>query len=424
MAIDLEKLYEDRAEEGAEHYEKKFARQMAIVDKSPLNRVRPHGITAVDKVALGKQLESWSKYVQLCEADGSITQLGTYPNIALDCLAVNFGQSPINVIASVQPIDEVQGLVYFRQFVAQNNRGNVTAGQTLLDTLALPQAFPEGYASDTSVNATVVTDGSPATPATYTNVALAGAGTDFGSPVNPQTISLSATVVNTDGTAVFSGLVPNVSSGAVSGVAQKGSSNTYLSLYGTVNYQNGTVSLTVANVTGSGTNTSVSVTSTFQTVEEANVDLQKAILVLQTKQVRARFFALKSTIGLAESYMLRKRFGISAEEEIAKDLTTSLNLEIMFTAVDLIQSNIPSSPSNIVWPREAPPGVSLFEHLMTLPMAMADSSAQIVSRAGRGEVNCWIAGREACAVLSQLPSFNKLTDDNSYGPSIYGQYNT
>jgi hypothetical protein len=54
---------------------------------------------------------------------------------------------------------------------------------------------------------------------------------------------------------------------------------------------------------------------------------------------------------------------------------------------------------------------------------MADSSAQIVSRAGRGEVNCWIAGREAAAVLSQLPNFKMMNDDNSYGPSIYGQYN-
>jgi hypothetical protein len=409
-----------KRESGAEAYIKKYPSQMASLDKSPLSRVRPHGLEAVDYVNLGKQLESWEGYHKFCEADGSVTQLGQYPNIALDALTVNFGQSPISVIAATQPIDEVQGIVYFRDFQAQNTRGNVTAGENILSTLSIPDVFPKDFASDSLFNNTFLTDGSPSS-GIYTAVSLTG-GEDFGSPINPQTITLYGTVVVASGTATFANIVPDPVSGAFSQVAKEGSTSGYLAVQGTVNYTNGTVSLTLTSL-DSQSLTSVSFSGSYQTVEEANTDLQKAILVLQTKPVRARFFALKSTMGLAESYMLRKRFGISAEEEIAKDLVVALNLEIMNTAVDILSSNVPTSPTNVIWHREAPQGVSYFEHLMTLPAAMADSDAQIVARAGRGTVNCWLVGRQAGAIMSQLPGFNKLSDDNSFGPHIFGQYN-
>jgi hypothetical protein len=414
----LQKLREEAAEQAAARYDSpksKYHKYMKALENSPLNKVRPHGVTAIDKATLGKQLEQWDTYVKLVEDDGNIASLGTYPNVALDALTVTFGASPINVIASVQPIEEVQGLVYFRNFVAQNTRGNVTAGQNILSSLQAPDVFPQGYASDTVMSTTFINDSSPS-GATYSNVALAGSA-DFGSPINPQTIVLSGTVTFSAGICAFAGISPNPSTGAFSQVVEAGSSGTYHSVRGVVNFSNGQVTLTF-----DATPTNTVMVAKYQTIEEDNTDLQKAILVLQSKQVLARFFSLKSTIGLAETYMLRKRFGISAEEEIARDLTVSINNEIVNTAVNLISSNIPSANTTVSWTRQPESGVSYFEHQQTLRNAMVDASAQIVASAGRGAVNCWIVGREAAAILEVLPGFNKLFDDLTFGPHIYGSY--
>lgn len=56
--------------------------QIDLLDHSLLAKVRP--ITSYDVYALGKQLESFDLYRELCEADGNSAQLGRIPDIALD----------------------------------------------------------------------------------------------------------------------------------------------------------------------------------------------------------------------------------------------------------------------------------------------------------------------------------------------------
>lgn len=390
----------------------KYRSYMQALEKSPLARVK--SLTALDFANLGRQLEKWDEYKSIQEDDGNIASLGTYPNVALDALTVNYGASPINVIAATQPIDEVQGIVYFRQLVAQNARGNVSVGDTLLDSLGAPTAFPQGFASDTVQNAQFVNDGGGT--ASYSSVNLAGSA-EFGKPINPQTIVLRGSVVFSTGTATFANIKPDPTTGAFSQMVAAGSA--YVGVHGTVNFTLGQVTL-VFTATPTG---QASMFANYQTIQEAGADLQKAILKLTSKPILARFFSLKSTIGMAESYMLRKRFGMSAEEEIAKDLTVAINNEIVNTAVNLINSNIPSGNNSVSWIRQPQSGVSYFEHQMTLLNALAEVDAQIVKSAGRGNVNCWIVGRQAANIMSLLPGFTKLFDDNSFGPHIYGQLN-
>ena len=403
-------------EQGADYFMKKYPRQMKLIESSPLSRCRPHGITEIDVVSLGQQLQQWEDYVRYCESVGTMADLGTIPNIALDVLGVNFAQSPVNVICTTQTLEDEQGFVSFKDIVAQNTRGNVTTGQDIISTLAMPAAFPVGYASDTFRNATVLSDSSSST--SITAVALAGAA-DFGSPINPQTISFSGTFVTGSGTAVFSNVAVNPANGAFSAAAEEGTSGAYLTLVGVVNLSAGTVTASLIS-SDSAAISSRLLTSTFQTLEEGNVDVQRIQLKIQTKPVLARFMALGSNIGLGEAYLMQKRYGMSGEEELARNLTAGINLEIVNTVVQTLVANVPSSPTNVTWQREAPPGVSYYEHVMTLKNALADSSAQILKRAGRGAVNCWVVGLSAGTILSTLPGFTKLSDDASFGAHIFG----
>src|ERR1019366_7113690 len=93
------------------------------------------------------------------------------------------------------------------------------------------------------------------------------------------------------------------------------------------------------------------------------------------------------------------------------------------TAISMLVNNVPGGSTN-TWERTAPTGGgSYFEHKLTLLDAMADTAALMVKAAGRGTVNCWVVGRVAAAILSTLPGFTKVFDDNSFGPHIYGSIN-
>jgi len=70
-----------KVEQDAERFMKAYAPQMAVLEKSPLAKVRP--IQAYDYYALGKQLEAFEIYRSICEDDGTLAQLGKIPNVAL-----------------------------------------------------------------------------------------------------------------------------------------------------------------------------------------------------------------------------------------------------------------------------------------------------------------------------------------------------
>jgi hypothetical protein len=415
MSIDLNEAQVLRkVDEQADSYLKKYPEQIKILEGSTLNTIRPHGIDQQDVWALGKTLEQMEWTIKLFEEAGSIADLGAYPIIALDSLAVLYGESPINAFAAVQPIEEKLGNVYFQQFIAQNTRGNVSAGQTLFDTLATPQAFPNGYMSDTST-VTVISESSPGS-GVFSDVSLSG-GQDFSSPIDPRTINFTGSVVCSAGTATFS-VTPDSTTGLFGFSVQEGSSATYLNGHGSVDYANGTFSLTLSE-TPSGQTT---VIANFQVLEEANVDLQSAQLVWQNKPIQAQLFALKSLIGIPQEFMLKKRFSISLAEEVAKSLVAAINNEIVNRAIAILLQYTPTtSPTQITYPVASPSGTTFFEYQMTIQTAFDATDAQMVARAGRGSVNCWIVGRRAGIYIKRLPNFKHISNgDGKFGAHIYG----
>lgn len=396
----------------AESYMKTYKSQMNSLQKSPLARWK--GLNQYDITALGKQLDAFRLHVAICEDDGSVASLGPLPKIGLDVITANFGVSPLPAIAGIQPIDEVQGLVWFKDVVAQNTRGNVTAGQIVSNPLQMPDVFPTNYASASAVKAHAYSASNGAQ--TGTGIALNGS-QDLDDPVNPQTCFVFANAIFNAGadTAVFPTMQSDPVSGNFSSAVKV--NGTVYTCFGTVNYTNATFAYQFSADPSGQTDFYIS----FEVLQEVSTDIPKNILVMQAKPVTARFMALKSTWGFAENYMMQKRWNMNAEAEITRDLTAMVNNEVFNLVLSQIIGNVPSN-ANVPWGREPGSGVSYYEHIMTLPSALTDASVLMYNNLGRGSTTAYIAGPKACGIMEQHPKFTKMFDDDTLGAHVYGTF--
>lgn len=396
----------------AKRYMKEYRGYMEDLDKSPLAKCR--SITEYDIVALGKQLDSWRDYQSQFEDDGNVSALGQLPKLALDVLAMQYGVSPLNVICSVQPLDEVQGIVYFRELIAQNTRGNVNAGDKLFQALGLPDVYTQGYLGANTV-ANFVVNGSGIGP---TTVSLGGS-QDHMSPIDPQQCYISGTTAfNTHADLANWGTMQADPDTGIFSCNRKVNGTVY-GILGTVNFATGSVTYEF-NVAPSATY--INLTATYQVLQEAGTDLSKATMKLVTKPVVANWYSLKETMGMQEQYVLRKRFGMNGNDIMAEDLMMLMNMELMNQVVTILQANVPSNAVN-TWARQSASGVGYFEHKMTIEDAITDTGRFITKNSGKGTPNVWVAGLQVCAILETLPKFKKLFDDVSFGPHVYGTYN-
>lgn len=402
-------LRDQRARE-LEYFTKRYRSQMQALDKSPVAKTR--SLTEHDYYALGKQLNQYECYqFDINEADGSTSSLGVLPKIALDTITANYGSSPLSAFAGVQPIEEQIGIIYFRNFVAQTARGNVQVGDKLISSRAVPDRFPTGFAGNQITGEQFINVAGGGTQS-FSNVQLGGSAS-FMVPVDPRLVTIYGSAVCASGTATFTAMTPDPTTGAFSGAAAAGAS--IIGVTGTVNFQTGQVSLSLsANPTGQ-----TSFFANYSPMPEGMTDNTKAILVMDAMNVQTQDYILKSTIGLFETYQMRKRLGMNAEEEIARDLTAIVNQEITNAAIKMLIANCPGGNS-VTWTRQAQSGTSTFEHQMTLKNALTDASALLYTTAGRGNVNVLLAGLKACAVLQMLPGFKKLYDDMDFGAHIFG----
>lgn len=322
-----------RVEEDAERYIKKFKGQMTILEKSPLAKVRP--IVPYDYYSLGKQLEAFEIYRDLCEDDGTLSQLGRIPDVAFDVITVAYGTSPIGVCASVQPIDEERGTVYFKGVYSQTTKGTVTDGDKIFDPRAAADSQPRGFA-----NACVT--GEVLDTTTYGQLTYGGTCANL--PVRPHTVTVTVDRYGVTLTAEDDG------AGVLRGY----------DIQGTIDYTLGVVVIEVDDNPEDGE----SILIAYQQDLAAATDIPQIYMQLETQSVDACVYALKDTIGLEASYALRRRFGMIAEDELASDLISAINAELMNTLVWNVDNAHTTwgATQSYTWSNTAPTGVSYFEH--------------------------------------------------------------
>lgn len=384
--MDNTKILESKMNEKADIYQKKFASQIKALEESLIAKTR--GVQLADIYALGEQLTAWDTYMSICEEEGSTNLLGKLPLIAYDVITATYGVSILSAIAGVQPIEEERGTVYFNNTRAETTKGNVTSGDLLSSPTQLYKT-PQGFASNLIQNevGAVTTSGT-----TYT-FTLAG------KPIRSESLKIT---IQSD-TTVF---CQDFGQGKLYGIG----------LSGIVDYLTGVVTLVFAVEPTTGKN----IYCEYQQNLELATDLPEISTFFDTKPISAQIYALKGTVGMLQSYGMKKRFGIVAEDEMSKNLVTETNKEV---GGDLIRKIVANAQGSTTWNKRAPTGVSYFEHKMTLIDYLANAESVLVTNAGRGSASVYIAGASACAILSTFPNFEKLSDGNTLGAHIYGKLN-
>jgi hypothetical protein len=388
MERSREELHEGAMNKQAEYYYSKYRKQMDLLEKSILCKVRG-GLQAQDVYALGKQLESFDAYKQLCEEEGSISQLGQIPKVAYDVITATYGVSILPIIASVQPIDEERGNVYFKNIRSSSTKGSQTAGQVITDPRS-QIVTPSGYASN-DISAEVL-GATGATPGTSYSFTMAAA------PVRPQTVQISIQNDNVN-------YCQDDGNGKLIGVG----------VYGSINYLTGLCQLTFAVAPAMNMN----IFANYQQNYELSTDIPQIDQFFDSKGILAKIYALKGTVGMLQAFGMKKRFGMVAEDELAKDLVQEINREV---GGDLIRKMRSQAVGSTLFSKTPPSAnISYFEHKQTYKDQMAVAESTLVGNAGRGTISLLIVGKDHAAVLQTLPGWKKMFDGNSLGAHLYGE---
>ena len=411
----------------AENLRNKFKPQFeALENYSALAQHR--SITESDVLALGRQLEQvqmWENYLKESAAanGGFASDLGTLPKKALDIITAAYGTSVIPELCSVQPIEEEQGIIWFKEVVAKTKRGNVNAGDKLFKAQEMPTAYPQGFAS-ASMQVVVPGNGAAQTvgedKAVDADLSTAGrvrphsvkimvqqGKVESGEFVHESTLSLYA---HDDGNG---NLLGTQMGGKITYGDDETPARITLQLYGDLATKAKETLRIVALVE--------------QDFERAGNEQIGAIQYeLSSKFIQARVFALTESLGLLKSFSMQKRFGKSAEDEMINDLINTLTLEVGGAVLtDLLTGCRAYKPQNagenytnsVVYNMKSYQAPILA--VQTLGIKLNEASQKIYTQSGRGEGNIICAGPSACTQIACLEGF-KPSGISIQGPHVFG----
>lgn len=312
--------------------------------------------------------------------------------------------SVLPVIASTQSIEEQKSIIYFKNLRADTTKGNLTAGDKIVDPRT-GTVTPKSYASNKTVG--------------EVGAALAGATVAYAFnlanlPVRSQFLKLT---VEDNAAALFAEDVgPRTANQDLGCILGKGFS-------GTVVYSTGLVTLTFDEdpATLEGGVIGKNIFAEYQQNLEEAASIPQMTSFLDQTSIEAEAFALKSVLGMFMAFSLKKRMGDSALDDMTMDLTREINAEI---GGRFISDYNAQAVSNVNFSLTLPVGAAYSEkeYRETYSLRLADAEANMIANAGRGVVKTMIVGREHAAVVRGLDGFNVLSDGGSLGAHIFGTY--
>lgn len=359
---------------------------------------RMKNLKMYDFIALGEQLFQFERYckrhnMKMMEnmSEGStLASVGVPPVVVLDLITASHGSNIMPMVASVQPIRERIGAIYFKKLIAATTRGNVTAGQQLAYIKDMPEVFPVGYAGE-KVTETLST--TAASQLTYN-------GTFAKSPVRQRSIRISVE----DDTTVKG---EDNGEGDILGIG----------VYGTVTYGNasepGTIELTFVKQPAAGKKIIVSYGTDF----EQNGQLPEITTEIVSEPIEAEIFGIKTKVGRFQEFELKNRFGMIAAEEMIQDLTNEVNNELANTLIDRVSK---AAVGTTVW-NYYPPSDTIPEatHRISFLYKISKAEATILMGTGRGVVNVMLVDPQTAYILDDMPEFNK-SGMGGAGATFYG----
>lgn len=286
-----------------------------------------------------------------------------------------FGYFPnliVQEIASVQPIKTEKAMIFYYQTVAGSTKGNVTAGQVLIDPFQI-NTDPE-YTSDN------VTVGTIKTTASGDGLTVE---VPAWSPV--VTVYANGTKLSTDSATTVEGaaLTTTVTANTVKVVAAGAPSKDLVIKY---IYANKYAPTEVPEL-------------------NANVD---------SRDIVAKARTIKTQYSFQAGFGFEAQFGVTLEDKLAEAAMFELKRE---TDLDFVFEIMNSAPTLIQWNKAGGAANGLYEfHKLSFLDAIVGASNHILKISKRNRGNVLLVGPNAQTVVETLPAFQ----GDSYGSQLGG----
>ncbi len=406
------------AEEKLKQYIKLFPEQYAKFADS--DRAKIKGLNENDLYTLGRTFEQQIMTKTMNE-EVSFSQLGATPTLAFDFITAMFGKSVIPYIASEQVIDEMQGLVYFENIIAQGvkqrvvtpngdetvavtdqyvGRGNVNVGDILAKGAGAPSKYPQGYAGEMvygeQLDATGVVDG--ATKEFEFTLASA--------PIRRNYVKVIAHVENAAGAAQV-----------VTGIDDGKGNIIGAGMTGLVNYDTGAMEISCVNAPTAGTHVTANYATNFELTQLPSITTE-----LDSKFVKANVYGLQTDTSIISSFTMGKRFNFDMQERavqllqehILNEITTELLTKIVCAYNE-------GGEVDTIFDMDLPNGVSQQAHFNGVDYKFGIVAQKMARRSGKGTLSVALAGPEACAFLTQNAKFKRIGEATAWA-TVYGVY--
>jgi hypothetical protein len=398
---------ERKAEYLYENYRDKIDSVVNLFDRRNVRQ-----FSRYDAYALGQMLENFQTWYDYIPESIAQDNLGKVLPVALDLISASYATSIMPTIASIQPIEDKVGVIFYKKMLAGQDRQGVHKGDVLLDQFGKRNWLANAdYASDKVYRETFCTlpDGGGGLPPETNGV-------------YSKTLAYHPALARTVTLEVFD--ESEIDNPVCRKAIDDGEGNLYgPGIQGTINYTTGEVSFKIYDNTGlvggaSGTGDYVKISYNNDIEQLDNIPKISWQTVHDT--IEAIIFMLAGDWGIVTEYALQKRFGRTMDEEVAADLVSEINAEVATSAIREIVRNCPNF---IDWSATPPVGTSAYEHKLSFIDAIETASTKIHDTAGRGTVNYMLASSTGLVYLATQPGFRKVATGTAMGPQVYGFLN-
>lgn len=374
----------------AEGYHKKYKSLVEAYEKGAQKTRIGESISSFEIAALGQQLDQFENYRKFQESMSNLGALGAVPQVASEVIVAANANSIIPLLASVQPVKEEHTIVYFKT-TTTNDKAYANTKGVISDPRNLDNPG-NGYLGSARVKVT--------------------AGT-----VNQGSKEITGNV-----DAAYLPLRPRYVEVAVDGVGfGKDDGQGHFVAFGfegTIDYATGKYTIVV------DPNTSITGDKTVTLIADRDVDsaeeLTKVQTQLQTTDITAEVMALATDMGHFASFAFQNRFGKTAIDEVATDLTQELTRVMNTRAVTELSRT--AKNTGIKFNRNAPTGVSYAEHKLSFVDTIAEAEIALHKASGANAINRIIVGSSAAATLRGMPDFVADEDASRVAVGLYGYY--
>lgn len=358
-------------------------------------------VTSAEIAALGHQIDRFESMCDHLNESGTLGDLGELPKVGLDIITAVASQSIAPVIASIQPMNDEQGIIWFKNIVSDTTRNGVTQG----DVIRKPHdASGNLYDSDWLSAAARFSVASPLETTVAGTLAY--------------TVTLSADVLPVRKHTVRLEVVDPATNMIVGKLFDDGEGNLLGNLAGgTIDYETGVLAITF----GADPDVRV-IVGCIQTDFEAAECLPCITSTNESCTVKAEVQAAKTIYGKIQAMMMQKR-GMGSVDQFAQDVTNELtvmqNVRVVEELVDAVNK---STVVDAYFDPATPAGISRAEHRLDFATTVGEAEENLVAAAAMGQISFMVAGRAAVAFLRSLHQFRLIRAGVTGNVQVVGEW--